>query len=942
MDSAVEERIEEKKAKRSPTDLPKKTKIILLVCAAALVIGAVVFGVLRSRYIASTARLLRTEGTVSLSGEDGSEKTLIENMRFRSGNALRTESRSLASIGLDATKIVTMNENSRAEFLKAGKKIQLHLTDGRLFFQVSRKLADDESFDIRTSTMVVGIRGTSGYVSVDEDGHERVYVTDGTVHIIGTNPVTGEVKEIDLNAGERVTVYLFNDKEKDSIMFFIEEVGGEERLPSLIPVALAEDGELMEKVCGETGWEPDRLQTLAEDYNGKGADEGVNVPVDTSGHEVMTGAVIVIADSAGRVYDGTPLTAPGYRVEGLGEGYTAEARLASSITDAGSVPNRIEDLVIRSAEGEEYNRYFLNVTVVDGTLTIRPLPVLISTGSAEKIYDGTPLTEDSCSVYACDESFISWLVTEETPGTDRGFVYADAEGNETMWVLTGKLQMVAVNPLTKESTSAEVSAGKAARIEMYGDREEGSIVFASEKISAEDLPDAVIRHIASDEALLAQITEEALFDAEALAARIEALEAADEEAAQEEEETPEAEDDFIQRLGVHGGAYFLIRVTSDAAQFKGAPLSDGEAKLILPARTELPTVRVTGSRTDAGESDNLCEIEWGELDKKNFKPEITYGTLKVDPLGVTITTADAEKTYDGKPLTAGKVTAEPALPREVKLTATGSRTDAGESDNTYRVDWNGVNGDNYILTDELGRLTVTPALITVMTGSATKRYDGEPLTNEEIELRGAPEGVTGKATGSRTNAGESPNSYELDWGTVNKDNYTVEEELGTLTVNPIYVTVTTGSGSKTYDGSPLTNGTATISGAPAGVTVTATGSQKNAGSSPNTYRINWGGVDSSNYAVTENLGTLTVKPKGVTVTTGSRSEVWNFAAPQPPLTYNSGTITGVIEPGASVTCTGSQTGPGSSPNTCVINWGSANPGNYSVTYNLGTLTYYFA
>ena len=925
MDTSTEVKTEEKKEKKP---LSKKMKIILIVCAAAVVIGGIIGGVLRSRYVASTARLLRTEGTVSLSGEDGAEKTLMENMRFRSGNALRTETRSLASIGLDATKIVTMNENSRAEFLKAGKKIQLHLTDGRLFFQVSKKLADDESFDIRTSTMVVGIRGTSGYVSVDEDGHERVYVTDGTVHIIGTNPVTGEVKEIDLNAGERVTVYLFNDKEKDSIMFFLEEVGGEENLPSLIPVALAEDEELMEKVCEETGWEPEELQALAEDYNGKGADEGVNVPVDTSGHEVLEGAVIVIADSAGRVYDGTPLTAPGYRVEGLGEGYTVEARLASSITDAGSVPNRIEDLVIRNADGEEYNRYFLNVTVVDGTLTVRPLPIQVSTGSAEKTYDGKPLTEDSYSVYAYGETFVSYLVTEETPGTDRAFVYADADGNETMWVLTGTVRMIAINPLTKESVSTEIGAGKAVRIEMYGDREEGSIVFASEKIGAEDLPEAVVRHIASDEGLMAQLTEEGLFDAETLAARIEALEPEEETEAETEEEAEE--DDFIQKMGVHEGAYFLIRVTSDAARFKGGPLTDGEAKLIVPAVSALPTVKVTGSRTDAGESENNCEIEWGELSAKNFKPETRYGTLKVDPLEVTIRTEEATKSYDGKPLTAGKVTAEPALPKEVKLTATGSQTDAGESDNTYRIEWNGVNKDNYVLSDELGKLTVEPAVITVTTGSASRRYNGATLTSEVFRLTDAPEGVTGKATGSQTNAGSSLNTYELDWGGVNKDNYTLKEELGTLSVTPIPVTVTTGSSSKTYDGSPLTNGTATISGAPAGVSVAATGSQKNAGSSANTYSINWAGNNPVNYTVHENLGTLTVNRCPITIWSGS-------AEGETPLFNTACGITGWNGEGISVVATGLQTVVGYGQNTVQVNWGGANPSNYAVTYNLGTL-----
>ena len=107
--------------------------------------------------------------------------------------------------------------------------------------------------DIRTSTMVVGIRGTSGWVSVDGE-HEQLIICDGKVHVIGTNPVTGEVKEIDVKAGQRITVYLYNDRAVDSIEFVLEEVT-ERELPEFLLNRLRENPELLEKVCRETGWD---------------------------------------------------------------------------------------------------------------------------------------------------------------------------------------------------------------------------------------------------------------------------------------------------------------------------------------------------------------------------------------------------------------------------------------------------------------------------------------------------------------------------------------------------------------------------------------------------------------------------------------------------------------------------------------------------------------
>ena len=188
-----------------------KSGIVKWIIIALVVIAAIVAGILiflnGKKLSATTMRLLKIQGIVKLFDKD-KEKTITDNLRLSNGNILSTESESLASIALDETKIVTINDNSRAEFQQDGKKLNINLTAGSLFFNVTQKLAADESFDIRTSNMVVGIRGTSGLVCVDEDGHEVLYVTDGEVEVVGTNNVTGEQKTITVKAGEKITIYL--------------------------------------------------------------------------------------------------------------------------------------------------------------------------------------------------------------------------------------------------------------------------------------------------------------------------------------------------------------------------------------------------------------------------------------------------------------------------------------------------------------------------------------------------------------------------------------------------------------------------------------------------------------------------------------------------------------------------------------------------------------
>ena len=242
--------------------LPVFKKILTVAVPAVVVIAAVVVIImLNSGVRATTMRLLRMEGIVTLEDINGNEKSIVDNMRFSSGDALSTGEASLASIALDDHKIVTLEENSRAQFIRDGGMLELNLTDGGVFFEVNKPLEEDETFDIRTSTMTVGIRGTSGYVHVDEDGIASLILTSGHVHITGINPTTGETKELDVEPGDRVQVYLFNDRAVGSVDFQIDDIS-EEELNQFIIDYLCENNELRVTVCAASGWEEDIILEL--------------------------------------------------------------------------------------------------------------------------------------------------------------------------------------------------------------------------------------------------------------------------------------------------------------------------------------------------------------------------------------------------------------------------------------------------------------------------------------------------------------------------------------------------------------------------------------------------------------------------------------------------------------------------------------------------------
>lgn len=262
----------------------------------------------------------------------------------------------------------------------------------------------------------------------------------------------------------------------------------------------------------------------------------------------------------------------------------------------------------------------------------------------------------------------------------------------------------------------------------------------------------------------------------------------------------------------------------------------------------------------------------------NYDVEFRKGDLTVYPEKLTdatriAVTGGSDYTYDGtshgpsayvlsddgSTLVAGK---------DYNVSAGGSTIDAG----TVVVTFAGTGNYSGTVT---ATYTIAPAELMVWTPSASKTYDGGPLTADSgTTLEGLIEGetATAKAAGSLTDAGTAYNSYEISWGTAKASNYIIYQDLGTLEVTPRTLTVATYSAKKQYDGEPLTAG-GSMQGLVKGetATLTMTGSQTEVGTSDNTFDIAWGSAKASNYEVDPYLGTLTVEPNAAAITVSAPS-----------------------------------------------------------------------
>ena len=198
---------------------------------------------------------------------------------------------------------------------------------------------------------------------------------------------------------------------------------------------------------------------------------------------------------------------------------------------------------------------------------------------------------------------------------------------------------------------------------------------------------------------------------------------------------------------------------------------------------------------------------------------------------LTITAGDAEKTYDGQPLTQPKFTMEGLVNGDTKenfslsMTAPSTITDAGSTPNVIDEDTvkykGGAIPSYYNVSYADGTLTVNKASATVtITGvNETAVYDGtqHEANGYNYSFTGKPNEITISpkpnvlAIARRTDVGTTYMGLTKDSFTVTSDNYNVTIKAvidGYVTITPIEteIVITANSASKTYDGTPLTDG----------------------------------------------------------------------------------------------------------------------------------------
>lgn len=198
---------------------------------------------------ASTMQLMKTEGDVEVSNASGRDISIINNMKLYNGYCTNTQEASYAWINLDSEKLTKLDAVSEAEIRKSGKKLEILLKAGNLFFDVTEPLEEEETLNIRTSTMVMGIRGTCGWVKVIDQWRSQVYILEGMVVCYVTDPVTGQIKSTALSAGEMAEFVVYEEGRAGEYCDIIRQGFTEQDIDGFVLTELAGDSTLCKRIA---------------------------------------------------------------------------------------------------------------------------------------------------------------------------------------------------------------------------------------------------------------------------------------------------------------------------------------------------------------------------------------------------------------------------------------------------------------------------------------------------------------------------------------------------------------------------------------------------------------------------------------------------------------------------------------------------------------------
>lgn len=459
--------------------------------------------------------------------------------------------------------------------------------------------------------------------------------------------------------------------------------------------------------------------------------------IDTSSREL-----VFTSSSSVAVYDGTALTDDGWELTSgeLMSGHTAKVNITGEQLNVGTSGNHISVTIVDEQGADVSDSY--DIKCVAGTLSVTPCYYEIKSASAEKVYDGTPLTAESYTVIAGElpsghDISVNYTGTITNVGVAQNTVNArirnaknrDVTSNFRLVCTTGRLEVkkLAISfkswgaekeydgtPLTNEVATIETGAlcrGHSVKYEFTGSAVNAGTVSNSFTAVISDLEG---NDVTGNYAV----------------------------------------DYVLGNLSV-GKRTITVATGNDIKVYDGTPLiadrwrvvtdrETGEWHASGASQTLMGTdniiVNVFGAVTDVGTDENefvIASVTDGDGNDAslNYIVKEATGILTVTPRPLTVQSAEASKDYDGRPLTKDdwSISSDTQLAdgHEITVIISGERTEVGESANTIAEVIITAGGEDVTSNYEI---KYSEGALVVKSKSGTS-FGNPPVSNHSVSLR---------------------------------------------------------------------------------------------------------------------------------------------------------------------------------------------------------------
>ena len=141
------------------------------------------------------AKITSIDGPVKVFKGGGSKAfPAFKGMSMSEGDKLVTGIGGSVTFDLEDDKVITVSQNTQlmlselVKDVKGNTDTSMNLMGGKVLCNIKKKLTQDSSFEIKTPTAVMGVRGTMFFVG-QEEGRTDVAVLEGTVSATAYVPV---------------------------------------------------------------------------------------------------------------------------------------------------------------------------------------------------------------------------------------------------------------------------------------------------------------------------------------------------------------------------------------------------------------------------------------------------------------------------------------------------------------------------------------------------------------------------------------------------------------------------------------------------------------------------------------------------------------------------------------------------------------------------------